>query len=638
MELDKTLKKHFGFSTFRKGQEEVISRILSGKSAAAIFPTGAGKSLCYQLPALLLPDLTLVVSPLLSLMKDQLDFLIEHNIRAARLDSSLTGEQYNGIISKAVAGELKILMISVERFKNERFRNQLKKMKVSLMVIDEAHCISEWGHNFRPEYLRLPDYQKEFGIRNSLLLTATATKKVTRDMCCKFDINKEDVISTGFYRGNLYLNIKPVQNTDKKRTLLADINHSPDNPTIVYVTLQKTAEGIALYLKENNINAAAYHGGMKNEERVSIQNKFMEGTLNCVVATIAFGMGIDKKDIRRVVHFNLPKSIENYSQEIGRSGRDGKDSICTVYANRSNLPVLENFIYGDTPDRESIYQLLKEIKNSGNVWETKITGLSREVNIRVLPLKTLLVYLSIRGIIVPKYTYFEEYSFKYNTDPKEIIENFKDERKQFVQAIIKNCHSKKIWTTVDIESVCGSYRTDRQRVLTALDYFSEKQWIDLSAKQAIEVFQITDNSFDPEILGDEIFGVFQEKEKTEIGRIHNMLNFFESDSCISTKLASYFGEQLEIERCGHCSFCENGQIHLIGNNDLPDLGQLDIKPLLSEINPLLGSLGTPVNLAKVLCGLASPMFIKLKARKMTGFGRLEKYSFHDVRDYIDRIK
>ncbi|HEB11800.1 MAG TPA: RecQ family ATP-dependent DNA helicase [Spirochaetales bacterium] len=635
MDINIALKKYFGFDSFRKGQEEVISRIVSGVSAAAIFPTGAGKSLCYQLPAMLLPHLTLVVSPLLSLMKDQLDFLLSNNIPAARLDSTLTGEQYNKIITRAVRSELKILMVSVERFKNERFRNKLREIDVSLLVIDEAHCISEWGHNFRPEYLRLPDYQKEFGIKNTLLLTATATEQVTFDMCRRFNIDSENVITTGFYRDNLFLNITPVRDAEKKEKLLSDIGNAPDDPTIVYVTLQKTAEETASYLAANQINAAAYHGGMKNEERTDIQNRFMNGSIACVVATIAFGMGIDKNNIRRVIHFDLPKSIENYSQEIGRAGRDGKPAACVVYGNKRNLSILENFIYGDTPDREAIFQLLKEIKENGKLWETKLIGLSRDLNIRILPLKTLLVYLSIEKIIEPKYTYFEEYTFKYLINPKEIIEQFKDERKQFVQTILENCHSKKVWTTVDIGTICSVYQTERQRVLNALDYFYEKQWIDLHAGQAVEVYQVLNHSFDPELLTDNIYRLFREKEKTEIQRIHNMIRFFESDSCISKELASYFGEKLEIEKCDHCSFCSQGRMRLVSEDELKGLSELDNLHKLSEIKSLLGPLGTSGNLAKFLCGLNTPLITRLRAKKLPGFGFLEKYPFKEVQNWIE---
>ncbi len=455
--LRQELEKHFGFNTFLQGQEEVIHKVLDHQSAAAIFPTGAGKSLCYQLPAMLLPGMTLVVSPLLSLMKDQLDFLLARNITAARLDSTLAKDEYSRIIESAKNGELKILMIAVERFKNERFRAQLEKMNVTLLVVDEAHCISEWGHNFRPEYLKLPDYQKEFKIAQTLLLTATATEQVIDDMRAKFIILEQNVFVTGFYRDNLFLQITPTDNSEKKDCLLQRIRETPQDPTIVYVTLQKTAADVAQFLCANKINAHPYHAGMETEKREEIQNKFMDGALSCIVATIAFGMGIDKKDIRRIIHYDLPKSIENYSQEIGRSGRDGKPALCEVLANRDNIHILENFIYGDTPEKHSIFELLRTIKeNKGFVWEIKETKLSNDLNIRILPLKTLLVYLALEAIIRPKLTYFEEYSFKYKTEPTEIISSFEGERKQFVTAVINHCHTRKIWTSVDIQAILNS--------------------------------------------------------------------------------------------------------------------------------------------------------------------------------------
>ena len=229
--LEKQLQKYFGFNYFKKGQKEIIQKIMKEQSAAAIFPTGAGKSLCYQLPAILLSGITLVVFPLLSLMKDQLDFLLEHNISAARLDSTLNREEYDEVLKKAKNGQLKILMISVERFKNERFRYHLQKMNISLLVIDEAHCISEWGHNFRPEYLKLPIYQKEFEIKQVLLLTATATQQVVNDMCRKLNVPSENVIITGFYRENLFLQITPTNESEKGEKLLKRIKESPEAST-----------------------------------------------------------------------------------------------------------------------------------------------------------------------------------------------------------------------------------------------------------------------------------------------------------------------------------------------------------------------------------------------------------------------
>ncbi|MCP3291110.1 RecQ family ATP-dependent DNA helicase, partial [Aeromonas hydrophila] len=321
--ISSLLTRHFGFDRLRPGQEAVISRLLAGQSAAAIFPTGSGKSLCYQLPALALPHLTLVISPLIALMHDQLAFLRSKGIAAATLDSSLTPEESRRVMQQASDGQLKILMISVERLKNERFRRFIQQVPLSMLVVDEAHCISEWGHNFRPDYLKLPDYRRELQIPQVLLLTATATPAVMADMQAKFEIEDEGLIVTGFYRANLDLAVVPLPDEARDSWLHAELARDPAAPTIIYVTLQHTAEQCAARLQQAGIRARAYHAGLDATLRSQIQHDFMAGKLDCIVATIAFGMGIDKADIRRVIHYDLPKSIENYSQEIGRAGRDG---------------------------------------------------------------------------------------------------------------------------------------------------------------------------------------------------------------------------------------------------------------------------------------------------------------------------
>ncbi len=633
--LKQQLQKHFGFDGFLKGQEEVIRKVMDHQSAVAIFPTGAGKSLCYQLPAIILPGITLVVSPLLSLMKDQLDFLLSKNIAAARLDSTLGRDEYNTILENAKNGKLKILMISVERFKNERFRSHLEKMNVGLIVVDEAHCISEWGHNFRPEYLKLPDYQKEFNIPQALLLTATATRKVREDMCAKFNIQKKNVFVTGFYRNNLYLQITPAAGSPKKELLLERIKEAPADPTIVYVTLQKTAEDVAQFLKDNKINAHPYHAGMDNEKREQIQNQFMDGSLDCIVATIAFGMGIDKKNIRRIIHYDLPKSVENYSQEIGRSGRDGKSAWCEVLANRDNIHVLENFVYGDTPEKSSIRQLLQKIKeNQGLIWEFKMIALSNELNIRILPLKTLLVYLSLRKVIRPKRTYFEEYSLKYKSTPTEIVSHFEGERKQFVSTILEHCHTKKVWTHVDIPAILNSCKTDRQRILAALEYFNTKGWIELQSKKAVDVYDILTQAFDLDGLTEKLYALFKQKEDHEIQRIHDMVGFMESDACISKQLAEYFGERLDIKQCGHCSFCESGKAVLQDTTERQPLSDYDFSEIAQEFIAAVGDQFSKVNLTKFLCGIYTPVFSKLKMKKLPNFGILESYPFLEVKNWI----
>jgi ATP-dependent DNA helicase RecQ len=344
-----TLRNVFGFDAFRPGQEAVIQRLLHGKSALALFPTGSGKSLCFQLPALHLDGLTLVVSPLIALMKDQIDFLQAHGIAAARLDSSVGVEEIRHIDAELRAGQLKLLYVAPERFSNERFLHKLRGVKLALMVIDEAHCISEWGHNFRPDYLKLARLSRALPAERVLALTATATPAVAADICREFAIEKEAFIHTGFYRPNLFLRTAQCARAEQLDLLTRRLKENPRGPTIVYVTLQRTAERVAASLAQRGLLARAYHAGMEMVEREAVQNWFMRSSDAIVVATIAFGMGIDKADIRYVYHFNLPKSLENYSQEIGRAGRDGKKAECEMLVCADDAIVLENFSYGDTP-------------------------------------------------------------------------------------------------------------------------------------------------------------------------------------------------------------------------------------------------------------------------------------------------
>ncbi|WP_036825438.1 RecQ family ATP-dependent DNA helicase, partial [Photobacterium sanctipauli] len=506
-----------------------------------------------------------------------------------------------------------------------------------LLVVDEAHCISEWGHNFRPDYLKLPQYRQALNIPQVLLLTATATPAVIEDMSNKFAIDTSNIVVTGFYRANLDLTITATAEPETRETLLSTVAQAPDQPTIVYVTLQKTAEELAQWLGQQGYQAQAYHAGMDSEQRQAIQQDFMSGRHRCIIATIAFGMGIDKSDIRRVIHFDLPKSIENYSQEIGRAGRDGDKSDCIVLANKSGVNVLENFVYGDTPDKSAIAYVLQQIQANPQQWEVMLSRLSKDSNIRLLPLKTLLVYLEMAQIIEPQYTYFADYRFKLNVEQDFIVNQFQGERRHFVSTIFACSPKARTWHTVDFDALWQSAQTERKRVVAAIDYFNEKGWITLESKQMTDVYRICQHQFDIQAQTEHLYQLFKAKEDSEINRLANMLGFFESKACLSHTLANYFADHHAPANCGHCSVCRGNPVTLPADATPPATSDNVLK---AWCDPFIAACPTTPSAAAVtryLCGMTSPLNTQVKARQMNGFGQLEHVPFGQTRQQVANL-
>ena len=355
------LKTHFGFDQFRPLQEEIIGCVMAPRDAFVLMPTGAGKSLCFQLPALKLPGVTLVISPLIALMKDQVDALKADGIPAAFINSSLSRAEIDRIQAKALRGEIKILYAAPERLTTAEFQRFLQKIAVSLIAIDESHCISEWGHDFRPDYRNLKMLRTKFPQVPVMALTATATRKVREDIICQLSLEKAKIFTSSFNRPNLSYAVLPKKNS--YGYLINLLREHRDEAAIIYCFSRKDTERLAADLRQEGFKALPYHAGLESEVRRTNQERFIRDEAQIIVATIAFGMGIDKPDVRLVIHYHLPKSIEGYYQETGRAGRDGLPSRCLLFYSPADAMKQQYFIrqIEDGAERKNAYGKLDQM-------------------------------------------------------------------------------------------------------------------------------------------------------------------------------------------------------------------------------------------------------------------------------------
>jgi ATP-dependent DNA helicase RecQ len=583
----------------------------------------------------MIDGLTVVVSPLLALMKDQIDFLTRRDIPAARLDSTMSADEVREVGARMRSGELKLLYVAPERFNNERFLAELGRTEIGLFAVDEAHCISEWGHNFRPDYLKLAETARELGAKRVLALTATATPTVVRDICAAFRIPESGVALTGFYRPNLNLIATPCAPEDRLPKLVQKLQKRPAGTTIVYVTLQKTAEAVAGRLAREGLPARPYHAGMEPEQRTTTQDWWMSDPAAIVVATIAFGMGIDKSNVRYVYHYNLPKSLESYSQEMGRAGRDGLSSTVEILACASDLPTLANFAYGDTPEPASLRALVSELLSGPDVIDVAPTELSNRHDLRPLVLRTALTYLELAGALKKGTPFYAGYEFRPLHGIDAVLGAFSGAPGEFVAAIVRAAKKGTKWYGVDPETMAEQLGCERKRVVRALDVLAEQGLVEVKSSDLRDRYHRLMGPEAAHDLATELASKFAIREKGEQERLKRVPALVQSAECLSNALVRYFGEK-RAEPCGHCSFCRTGVAAVMPpvplESSLPDLVSVTELNELADANP--AALGMPRQRAKFLCGLSSPSLSKAKLTRHRLFAIAEEHAFEGVLEFV----
>ncbi|MEJ2692524.1 MAG: RecQ family ATP-dependent DNA helicase, partial [Candidatus Thiodiazotropha sp.] len=530
---------------------------------------------------------------------------------AGRLDSTLDAAAYREIMDRLREGRLRLLYVAPERFNNERFREAIRKLRISLFAVDEAHCLSEWGHNFRPDYLKLAAFARQVGAERILALTATATPRVLEDICRVFDIAGECAVRTSFYRPNLELRCTPVSVREKERVLLEALSQHPAGPGIVYVTLQQSAEDLAQCLADAGWPARAYHAGMRDDERAQVQEWFMASEQALVVATIAFGMGVDKANIRYVYHYNPPKSLENYAQEIGRAGRDGENSICHLLFCPDDLLLLENFIYGDTPDEQAVRGLLHDLFGRDREFALSLYETSARHDIRPLVLRTLLTYLELDGLLEGGTPFYRLYKFKPLQSSSEILRHFEGERRQFLSALFRQAKKGRVWFSLEPDATATALGTPRERIVRALDWLSEQGMLELQASGVRHRYRRLVSPENLDRLAASLQQRMMKREAGELGRLRQVR------------------ELATLEGCRHI---KSRPLPAASDRAIPAALTDALAPLLDKEGDLFDS---PRVLSRFLCGISSP---KLSRGRLGGhrlFGALAEIPFAQVMAWVE---
>jgi ATP-dependent DNA helicase RecQ len=553
------LHEHFGFDDFRAGQREVVEAVLDGHDAVVVMPTGGGKSLCYQLPALMKDGATVVVSPLIALMKDQVDALRARDLPATFVNSSIDFEEQKSRIRGLRRGEFKMIYVAPERFRSQHFVEALRDANVSLFAVDEAHCVSTWGHDFRPDFLRLKGAIEEVGRPQVVALTATATPYVRADIIEQLGLRSPRAFVSGFDRPNLAIH---VVHTQKEREKIARIRAlaAPGGSGIIYSSTRKSVEQVARRLQEAGLSVVAYHAGMEDAERVRAQDAFMSGARQMIVATNAFGMGIDKPDIRFVAHYHLPGSIEAYYQEIGRAGRDGLPSTCALLFNYADKRTQDYFIEGSYPPPEVIAKVYEALVGTG---QKRIELSTREIAARAGVRNEMAVQSAL--IILEKARHIERGAGGENRAAlrllmppnlaREAVNSRRGERDKLVLFALLGGHdlNERVDAEINVAEFAESLGIDPAAARRALSSLAESGVISYQPARRTRGVALLDErpaqrlNVRPQELA--------RRAALEQRKLREMISFCYTEGCYRAFILDYFGDHTHTANCGKCGNC-----------------------------------------------------------------------------------
>jgi len=560
-QLKDLLKIHYGYSEFRFGQEQAIKNILKNKNTVVVMPTGGGKSLIYQLPSLILEGVTIVISPLIALMKDQVDAMDKIGIPATYINSSLSPVEAKNRIEGIKNNNFKLVYIAPERFYSQEFINLLNDIKVSLFAIDEAHCISEWGHDFRPSYMRLKEIIKLVGNPIVLAVTATATPEVREDIIKQLELSNPAVVVTGFNRPNLKFGVIRASDSEKHSQIL-NIVQQINGPGIIYAGTRQKVEDILNNLTSSGINAIGYHAGMGSEDRKSIQNEFMSGNVRVIIATNAFGLGINKPDIRFVIHFDMPGTIEAYYQEAGRAGRDGKESYCIMFYSPADRYLREFFIAGDNPPPKVITEVYAGLLTYDSdtalvTYATLMENVSEKVPdmaigtaLKILERENYIERSNEKtGLAHLRFLYsIEHVQNQLSNKAKVQNKTFTGFTNHFKEELLNGVE----FSPDDIAEIAGVKREAITRLIKKL---SDENLIEYRPP-----FRGTEIKILKRVRPEELdinFSSLKEKHKRELNKLDLMENYIYDSSCRRKYILDYFKDSSAIN-CGKCDNCVNG--------------------------------------------------------------------------------